>query len=377
MNESEDKNINEEKLNQEDEFDYEFADEDIGNGENSPYLFSFSIEEQFGPDWQNFFTTPECIEEILAAISRRKYLRESSESFRVLEGEKSDCSLQLTPTHEFVSFISATKVNEERFSIKASFKSLETGAEEKWMIEIAKEAPSWEQIVYMLYGEGLDCAVKILFCTKDPFGDSEPERHMENLALDYVIDCILRCSESFHHFYVIREPDEVPDIMFISAHSLIDRRRKIPTRLEMEKLIWEYYFRSYLLTFKYYESPLITDRNLHQSNPPFFVTPRWTEKGLIMRIHGKQESPESVWFMQNCKEEIMMLYPGCKIKIHAKSKIPCIMDIRLDRVPVWDFVEATSDYKLKYAEDIRDRQMTLIHQVEDIFRNYKPDEPVN
>lgn len=377
MNNNEEKNTNEENLNQEEEFDGGFEDDDLRDEEKSPYYFFFSIEEQLGPNWQEYFTTPECMQGISAAISFHKYSRELSEIISALKGKEYDHSLQPTIEHEFVSMVSATKVNEERLSIKAVFKSLGTGTEEMWIIDVAKEAPTWEQILDIFYGEGQDCAVKILIYTKILYGDRDPERHIENRALEYFVHFVLECSEDLYQLFMVRDPDSVPDIIFISSNPFVDRRRKIPNRLEMEKLIWDYYFDSYLHTFKYYESSLITDRDLYKSKTPFFVTPTWTEKGLIMRIHGKQGSQENAWFMQNCKEEIMKLYPDCKVKIHVKSKIPCIMGIRLDRVPVWDFVEASSDYKLKYAEDIRNRQMLLIHQVEDIFRNYKPDEPVN
>lgn len=376
MNDSEEKNVHEEKVNQEDEFDDEFEDEDFRDGENSSYDFSFSIEEQLGPDWQEYFTTPECMQQILAAISYQKYSIESSKRIRATKGRDSGPSLP-TPTHEFVSIVSATKVNDERFSIITLFRSLETKTEARCIIDVAKEAPTWEQIFDIFYGEGRDCAIKVLIYTKDLYSDCDPEIHAENMALTSFVFYILLSFENFYHLLISRDPDDVPEIMFVPDYQYFTRRRKIPTRLEMEKLIWDCYFDSYLHTFKYHESSIITDRAMKSLNVPLFMTPIWTEKGLIMRIQGKQGSPENAWFMQNCKEEIMKLYPDCKIKIHVKSKIPCIMDIRLDRIPVWDFVEASSDYKLKYAEDVRNRQMVLIHQVEDIFRNYKPEKPIN
>lgn len=357
------KDIEEKDLDQEDVVNDE-ENQEIWDEDRS--IPDFSMDDELGPDWPEYFTRPGTFQNIIENIGINDFIKSKSEG-------------NPEATYEFISILSALRMNEVRFSVKVLFRSLKTGTEERWIIDIAKHAPSWEQILDILYGEGQDCVGRVLIFPDNLLSPRSPDAEIEYRALFWFIMKVLSNKQHVYVMHLNSEDDENGEkgIGFIPFVMLLNRRRMIPPQMKLESLMWREYYESYMGRFDHYKSLLVTDKYISYIRIPFLVTPEWTEKGTFMKIYGMYDCPENTWFMQNCKEEIMKLYPGCKVKLHVKSKIPCIMDIRLDRIPVWDFVEASSDYKLKYAEDVRDRQMALIHQIEDIFRNYKPDEPVD
>ena len=144
-------------------------------------------------------------------------------------------------------------------------------------------------------------------------------------------------------------------------------QRKIPSRTEFERSIWNSYYSDFE---KAYKSRLITNTSFPYAKIPFCVWPEWTEKGLFMRLYAAYEHPEMKLLMRDKMKDLIRRYPGCEMKVTMESGLPYCIDIQLHEAPVTDFVESPARAKFNYASEIREQQLSLMHYVEEIFHEY-------
>jgi len=339
-----------------------------------------SVLECLGPNWMEYFLKPETIKKIIRSVSYQNDLQDCyRKSFRRgMAGTVNDGM-----AYDFVEISSVNHLGADRQGIIASFRDIRSGLIEKWSLDITSTAPLLDQMLYALYNSNDDCAKKLIIYFEDFRFSNQPdiEVTIENDALKKVFSDISSFTDSV---YPIRlettdayDEDSNVKIFFFCRQGLIsDWQRKIPARQILESKIWNSYYGSFMnssATKEKHQSNLVEDTSISYPKIPFLVWPEWTEKGLFMMLCADKDCPETNWLIKNKKDALARRYRGCEVKVDMRpGKHYCLL-IHLHKAPVADFVESQTLAKFNYALEIREQQLAVIRNVEEIFRDYVPE----
>ncbi len=322
-----------------------------------------SVLEYLGPDWKEYFLKPETINRIVHEAIRRRLIHEDKRIF------------------DFVDIESITQFGANRQRIIVMVRQIERGLIRKWSIDISSTTLLWDQILDALYGLDDVCSAKIVLFFEPLAWPSKLEIMVDCMARSTIMLRSTTFKNTISWIDVMIDEDcakKNDDALWFLSWPInigVHISDKLPPRSECENGIWECYYDAFqhYTVEKACESPLITDQYEEDSTIPFLAIPKWTEKGLFMRLYVEYNCPEMNWLIKDKKEELARRYPGCKMKVNVKSRIPYCVGIQLHDAPVKDFIESSTMDKFSYASEIREQVMALIKHVEEIFQDYVPE----
>lgn len=350
------------------------------SSEDSESTNNPSVVEFLGSEWKEHFIKTETIEEILRQVVWQRDFRNFAKHRSSKKGRAPVFNYDIL--YKYVSINSIAHLGENRQIVTALLQDIKSGGIEKWSLDITSTTPQLDQIFRALYCSDNDCAGEVIVYCRDLLdsNESDPEINVEKDAVSNVLSDIFQFTDRIYSVHAridsLPEEDNIGVVFRSFPISLgSDRRRKIPSRSIFENSIWDSYYSRFRYASAWKErckSKLITDSYFPYVKIPFLVEPKWSAKGLFMRLYAVHDCPETEWLIKSKKDELARRYPGHEIKVGGETGMAYLIDIQLHDVAVKDFIESSARAKFNYALEVREQHLELMGHIEDIFRDYVP-----
>ncbi len=275
----------------------------------------------------------------------------------------------------------------DQLNLLITTKNIATGALTKAIISYIVGNPTWKQFIDLTYGSGSDTELKVIvfdeaYDDESSWNYDKPAGNQFQVASlvaknnrcglrTFLVEAtgLLKKQVDSLRYYITEGPYSISGDKLLPLSS--DRRvEMLPTKAQIEEAeFW----------FCYYDpnhgaEPVRMDDDFIGGWTPGYnlrngleTETSWTEDGLLMSIVGPPNSEILNRIWKEGKNILEQRYPGCAIDFNPDSNGRGIISVTMDKLPLSELVNLTSQQKSDYGEMVYSDESTFYQVVEEIL----------